>query len=327
MTLWKNRFRRAAIIAAIVAVLLVVTGFGMIEIRASRTFDAPYPSIEATSDAATIEHGRYLVYGPAACAYCHVPKEQWKQLDGGRQLPLAGKHLFRLPFGDLYSANLTSDPDTGIGHRTAGELARILRYGVRADGRAAMPLMEYQGLSDEDVTAIVSFLRTTAPVRNQVPEHRLTTLGKAILAFAYRPEGPREAPMKKSPIGISIERGAYLANKVSACVSCHTDRGNDGALVGPKFAGGQRMDVAADASKVFVSPNLTPDPQTSLIGIFTEDAFVVRFRQGELVEGTPMPWGAYARMTEADLRSVFRYLKSLPPVEHATGSAVQNKGV
>ena len=326
MTLWKNRLRRIATIAVIVAVALVVAGLGVIEMRAARRFDAPYPAIAATSDAAVIERGRYLVYGPAACAYCHVPKEQWKELDGGRQLPLTGKHLFRLPFGDLYSANLTSDPDTGIGHRTDGELARILRYGVRADGRAAMPLMEYQGLSDEDVTAIVSFLRTTAPVSNEVPRHRLTTLGKAILAFAYTPEGPVDVPMTKSPTGISIERGAYLSNKVSACVSCHTDRGSDGALVGPKFAGGQRMDVAADASKVYVSPNLTPDAKTSVIGVFTEDAFVIRFRQGELVEGTPMPWGAYARMTEADLRSVFRYLKSLPPVEHATGPAFQNKG-
>jgi mono/diheme cytochrome c family protein len=265
------------------------------------------------------------VYGPAACAYCHVPKEQWKQLDQGIQLPLAGKHLFRLPFGELYSPNLTSDRDTGVGHRTDGELARILRYGVRADGRAAMPLMELQGLSDEDLTAIISFLRTMAPVQNRVPRHQLTTLGKLILAFAYTPEGPVEMPAQKSPRGVSIERGAYLANKVSACVSCHTDRGSDGALVGTKFAGGQRMDVAADASKVYVSPNLTPDPQTSVIGAWTEDAFVVRFRQGEFVEGTPMPWGAYSRMTEADLRSVFRYLKSLPPVEHTTGPALQTK--
>jgi len=311
--------------AAIAGVGLVVAGFGVIEIRAARTFEAPYPAVAATSDAAAIEQGRYLVYGPAACAYCHVPKEQWKALDAGNQLPLSGKHLFRLPFGDLYSANLTSDRDTGAGRRTDGELARILRYGVRADGRAAMPLMEYQGLSDEDLTAIISFLRTLSPVRNDVPAHRLTTLGKAILAFAYSPAGPIDAPLKKSPTGVSIERGAYLANKVSACVSCHTDRGKDGALVGPKFAGGQRMDVAADASNVYVSPNLTPDAKTSLIGVFTEDAFVIRFRQGELREGTPMPWGAYARMTDADLRSVFRYLRSLPAVEHATGPALQHK--
>ena len=140
-----RRVRRYALIVATVLVALVVGGLGAIEIRATRTFVAPYPSIAATSDEALVKHGRYLVYGPAACAYCHVPKEQWKQLDAGFQLPLAGRHLFRLPFGELYLADLTSDPDTGVGHRTDGELARILRYGVRADGRAAMPLMSIRG--------------------------------------------------------------------------------------------------------------------------------------------------------------------------------------
>ena len=72
-------------------------------------------------------------------------------------------------------------------------------------------------------------------------------------------------------------------------------------------------------------PNLTPDARTSPIGTWTEDTFVARFRQGELVSGTPMPWGAYARMTDEDLRSVYRYLRTLPPFEHATGPVIQPK--
>ncbi len=110
----------------------------------ARTFDAPYPPLVASTDPAVLERGRYLVYGPAACAYCHVVSEQWKALDRGEALPLTGGHVFPLPFGRIYSANITPDPDTGIGRRTDGELARILRYGVRADGHAAVPLMEYQ---------------------------------------------------------------------------------------------------------------------------------------------------------------------------------------
>ena len=85
------------------------------------------------------------------------------------------------------------------------------------------------------------------------------------------------------------------------------------------------MDVAADDTKVYVSPNLTPDPATSPIGHWPEDAFVARFRKGELIAGTPMPWGAYARMTDDDLRAVYRYLRSLPPASNATGPAVQEK--
>ena len=83
------------------------------------------------------------------------------------------------------------------------------------------------------------------------------------------------------------------------------------------------MDVAADPTKVYVAPNLTPDFKTSLIGQWTEDVFVARFRVGEQVAGTPMPWGAYARMTDDDLKALFRYLRSLPPVNNPTGPAVQ----
>jgi mono/diheme cytochrome c family protein len=185
--------------------------------------------------------------------------------------------------------------------------------------------MEYQGLSDEDLTAIVSFLRSRASVSSAVPAHRLSLLGKAIMGFAYEPEGPQET-RATSPRGISIERGDYLANRVSVCVSCHTNRDErSGSLVGPRFAGGQRLDVAADSSKVYVAPNLTPDEKTSVIGRWTEDVFVARFRQGELIEGTPMPWGAYGRMTDDDLRSTFRYLNGLPPVENATGPIIQPK--
>ena len=95
--------------------------------------------------------GEYLVYSAAACAYCHVPREEWDRLDKGERLPLTGHHLFRLPFGDFYSPNLTPDDGTGIGRRSDAELARVLRFGVRADGRAAFPLMEFE-LTDEDLT-------------------------------------------------------------------------------------------------------------------------------------------------------------------------------
>jgi mono/diheme cytochrome c family protein len=316
------------VILVLVVILLLVVGgaFAAMEIRLRRTFDASYPSIAATTDPAVIERGRYLVYGPAACAYCHVPRDQWTKLQQGVELALTGNHLFPLPFGAIYSANITPDQETGIGRRTDGDLARILRYGVRADGKAAIPLMEFQGLSDEDLTAVVSFLKSRPGVRHPVPDHRLNMLGKAVMAFAIKPEGPSEPPPRTSPAGVSIERGSYLANKVSSCAGCHTERSTrDGSLVGPRFAGGGRLDVAADPTKVYVTPNLTPDPKTGVIGAWTEEMFIVRFRQGEAIPGSPMPWGAYAQMTDDDLRSLFSYLRSLPPVERETGPRVQAK--
>ena len=317
---------RTTLVAVFASLAVLLAGaFIALERGWARTFDAPYPPVVASTDPAILERGRYLVYGPGACAYCHVVREQWKQLARGEMPPLTGAHVFPLPFGRIFSANITPDPDTGIGRRTDGELARILRYGVRADGHVAVPLMEYDGLADEDLVAVISFLRSRPGVRQAVPAHELTLLGRALMAFAIVPFGPA-APPQRAPSGASVARGAYLALKVSACASCHTERNGRGELVGPPFAGGQRMDVAADATKVYVTPNLTPDPATSVIGKWTEDVFVRRFRQGEQVEGSPMPWGAYGRMTDDDLRSVYWYLRSLPPVEHATGPKVQRKG-
>src|SRR5829696_1674152 len=138
-----RRWPRRLAATAIVLILLALAGGVLLEVRWKRRFDAPYPSIAASQDAAVVAQGEYLVYGAAACAYCHVPREDWDRLARGERLPLTGNHLFRLPFGELYSANLTPDRETGIGRRSDGELARILRYGVRADGRAAFPMMEF----------------------------------------------------------------------------------------------------------------------------------------------------------------------------------------
>jgi mono/diheme cytochrome c family protein len=315
---------RVVVVLALAGAVLVAVGIAVVDWRWTRRFAAPFPALAASADPAVIAQGQYLVYGAAACAYCHVPRDAWDELDRGAQLPLSGNHLFRLPFGDIYSSNLTPDSSSGIGRRTDGELARILRYGVRADGRAAFPLMEFQ-LSDEDLVAVVSYLRAQPATPHAVPEHRLSLFGKALMAFAIAPAALEKEPPAASPRAPSVERGAYLAKSVSSCVACHTDRGSDGALIDPPFGGGQRMDVAADASKVYVSPNLTPDPTTSPIGRWTEDVFVTRFQRGAQIPGTPMPWGAYARMTNDDLRSVYRYLRTLPPTVRRTGPPIQAK--
>ena len=315
------RVGRVLVLAGAGVVAAVVAAWLAVEWRWTRRFEALYPVTAVQQAPELVARGEYLVYSAAACAYCHVPRDQWPALDRGERLPMTGHHLFRLPFGDIYSANLTPDRATGIGSRSDGELARVLRYGVRADGRAAFPLMEIH-LRDDDLAAVIAYLRSTAPVSHAVPEHDLSLFGKALMAFAIAPVST-PVPPGDAPSGQTVERGAYLANDVSSCVSCHTNRGDDGQLVGPPFAGGQRMDVAADATRVYVTPNLTPDPESSPIGRWDEDTFLGRFRAPRHVEGSPMPWGAFARLTDDDLRALYRYLRSLPPTRHDVGPAVQ----
>ncbi|MEA2465222.1 MAG: hypothetical protein QOJ98_2969 [Acidobacteriota bacterium] len=312
--------RAAAVVAALAVILVVV-----VEVRSRRTFDAPYPDIHASADPQVIARGAYLAYGPAHCVNCHTQGAAQKAaVEQGATPPLSGGNRFSFPPGTFYSPNLTPDKETGIGRYTDGQLARMLRYGVRPDGRAALPFMEFQHLSDEDLTAVISFLRSQQPVRNEVPQHELNLIGKAVMAFAIEPIGPKETPPKVSPAQEpTVERGAYLANSVAGCAECHTKRNPlDGSYVAARFSGGGKFEV--DQATVLVTPNLTPS-KFGRIRDWEEEQFVGRFDVGMGIKGTHMPWRQFQRMSDTDKRAIFRYLKSLRPVDFDPGPIVQKR--
>ena len=323
----KRKLARIAL--GIVGVLLLVFSgmVAFVELRWDRGYEAPMPEIHASRDSAVIAQGRYLVLGPAHCSYCHTTQEHWKELDAGKEVPLSGGNSFKLPLGTIYTPNLTPDGETGIGRYTDGQLARMIRHGVTPDGRAAVPFMAFQNLSDEDVTAVISYLRSRPAVRNEVPEHDLNVLGKAVMTFLIRPIGPEGTPPVASPAPApTVERGEYLANSVGECAMCHTKRSPvDGSAVGAPFSGGSEMAMDGDPSRFFVTPNLTPDPKTGHITSWTEEQFLARVRAGRLIEGSHMPWPLFARMSDDDIRAVYRYLRTLPPVENETGPLLQEK--
>ena len=317
---------RSAIVLAGVVVVAVAGAGTTISMRWKRTFEAPYPDIVASTDPAIIAKGAYLAYGPAHCAYCHTPQEDWPKLTAGEPVPMRGGFQFPVPFGTFFSRNLTPD-ETGIGKRTDGELARVLRYGVHANGRVVLPFMGFAEMSDEDLSAVISYLRAQPPVRNVIPDPAPNALGKMLYSFVLKPVGPINPPPKVSPPeGATVERGKYLANNVAACSGCHTNRSmTDGKAIGPEFAGGFRMDYDLDPTKVLVTPNLTPDPATGHITNWTEDQFLARMRAGDKIAGTHMPWKAYGRMSDDDIRGIYRYLRTLPPQVNATGDFMQLK--
>lgn len=75
--------------------------------------------------------------------------------------------------------------------------------------------------------------------------------------------------------------------------------------------------------KHFVTPNLTPDPETGRMALWNEEVFITRFRAGTVIPGTPIPWGPYSRMTDLELKALFKYLHSLQPVHAATPVGIQ----
>ncbi|HYC29474.1 MAG TPA: cytochrome c, partial [Chitinophagaceae bacterium] len=285
--------------------------------RQDLKYEAPYPDIKATTDSAMIARGKYLAYGPAHCANCHGAPGSDSLIDKGIEVALSGGNVFKTSVGNFYVRNITPDRETGIGKLTDPEIARILRYGVRPDGTAVLPFMPFHNVSDEDLTAIISFIRSQKPVKHKVPEHSTNILGKVIKAFMLKPEGPSGPVPKTIRRDTSVAYGKYLANSVANCAGCHTKRDMTGAPAGELFAGGMKMESSVEPDKYyFITPNLTPDSTGRLFG-WTQEMFVKRFRMGRLYPGTHMPWGPFSRMSDDELKAIYNYLGSLKPVKNS----------
>lgn len=302
------------IIVASIIVLLVI----VVAMRQNLTYEAPYPDIKASADSAMLARGKYLAYGPAHCANCHGAPGSDSLINKGIEVALSGGNVFALPVGNFYVRNITPDKETGIGKYTDPEIARLLRYGVRPNGTAVLPFMPFHNVSDEDLTAIISFLRSQKPVEHKVPDHTTNVLGKVVKAFLLKPEGPSGPVPKAIKRDTSAAYGKYLANSVANCAGCHTNRDMmTGKAIGELMAGGMEMESSADPDKYyFITPNLTPDSTGRLFG-WSQEMFVKRFRMGKLYPGTHMPWGPFSRMSDDELKAIYNYLNSLKPVKNS----------
>lgn len=319
------------IILRIVGVLALLVVGVIIYVFAAwdKKFDAPYPDITASTDAAMIARGKHLAFGPAHCATCHVPMDKMLDVEKGLEIPLSGGWELDIPPGVFRAPNITPDAETGIGKLSDAELARILRHSVDARGRFLMPFMPFQELSDEDLAALISFLRAQAPVRNEKPRSEFSFLGKALLAFgAMKPKGPGSTPPQSVAADSTAEYGRYLAHSVANCVGCHTVLDlKTGEPVGPAFAGGMVFGPdAMTGGYTCVSSNLTPDPETGITARWNEQSFINRFRQGRLHNFTPMAWGAFSRMTDLELKAIYRYLQTLKSVRNKIEQSVYAPG-
>jgi len=317
-------FKWTGIVLASIIVLLVAAVF----IFDGKTYDAPYPDIKASKDSAAIARGGYLAYGLAHCAACHVGSiDDYMKIVAGQHVPLSGGFEFKLgPLGIIRSPNITSDPETGIGKLSDQEIARALRYGVGHDGRALFDFMPFHDLSDEDLTAVISFLRAQPPVKKQVEVRDLSFLGKGINAFMIKPVGPEAEIVKAVKPDTTAEYGKYLVHYVANCRGCHTNRDlTTGAYIGPDFAGGFEMESTLVPGAVCVTPNLTPDPETGHITNWSEEQFIQRFHAGGTIKASEMPWDMFKTATDNDLKAIYRYLKTLKPVKNKIEKIVTTK--
>ena len=276
-------------------------------------YDKPLPDITASTDSAVIARGRHLVLGPGHCVDCHSPvKNVDSLLKLGQDPELSGGNEFDLPFGKFYTKNLTSDPETGIGSMTDGEIARVLRYSVKKNGEAVLPFMPFQDMSDEDLTAIISYLRSTKPVRKQIPDHDYNLMGKVIKAFMIKPAGPSGQIRSAVWRDTTAAYGKHLVMAVANCNECHTKRDAIGNYVGQPLAGG--TEFKEEGKPTLVTPNLTPHPSGRIYG-WSQETFIQRFRMGKTIPYSHMPWASYGRMTDDELKAIYNYLRTIEPVD------------
>jgi mono/diheme cytochrome c family protein len=261
----------------------------------------------AGQDAKLLQRGTYLMDSVVACGNCHVQRDKGKPLfDRG----LSGGMLFDEEPFKAYASNITPDRETGIGKWTDAQLIKAIREGIRPDGSLIgppMPIMFYRGMSDDDVKAIVAYLRAQPPVRNAVPksEYRIK------LPPNYGPAISKKvvAPSPKA----TLKYGAYLAGPLGHCMDCHTPwvKGHpDMKRVG---AGGNPF---RGPWGVAVARNLTPH-ETGLKG-WSDGEIARAIREGVRKDGSqlmpPMAFGWYKNISEGDMKALIGYLRSLRPL-------------
>lgn len=262
--------------------------------------------ISLSSSAETLlERGTYLMQSIVACGNCHTPKGPNGELSG---MELAGMQNIEVtPVFTAHAPNITMDIETGIGGWKDEEIIRAIREGKRPDGSIIgppMPIGLYRGLSDRDVTAIVTYMRSIPSVNNEVPKSEY----KIPLPPSYGPAIESVHDVGKNDL---IAYGAYLAGPAGHCIECHSPMGPQGPDIKNNLgAGGLEFHGPWGVS---VSSNITPTGLSK----WSDDEVKQMIRRGKRPDGSPMlpPMGYsyYANISDTDLSAIVAYLRSLPP--------------
>ncbi|MBX2878120.1 MAG: cytochrome c, partial [Saprospiraceae bacterium] len=136
----KKALKILGIVLGVVALLIGIAAIYNSS-AALPTYTVPAPDIQVELDSTRIARGAKIVNG--TCTFCHQGKAD--RLDGRLFVDDPG-------LGKVFSSNITQDKEVGIGNYTDGELVRLLRTGIKKNGRLALPMMaKMPHLSDEDV--------------------------------------------------------------------------------------------------------------------------------------------------------------------------------
>lgn len=175
-------------------------------------------AVALAAEPAQLARGKYIFGATGGCG-CHTEP---------KGVANAGGRKYDGPFGTVYSTNITPDTKTGIGSWTDEQIITAIRLGRRPNGERILPVhpfTSFNGMAEEDLQALVAFLRSVPPVNRPNTPKKITMpmfesvfLPAWLMTFASRETPPPAAPVS------GVARGEYLVRAVGHCGECHTPR-------------------------------------------------------------------------------------------------------
>ena len=255
-----------------------------------------------------VERGAYLARA-ADCLVCHTA-ERGKAYAGGLG--------FKLPFGTLYSTNITPDKETGIGNYSDQDFLNAVQRGIRRDGARLYPAMSYTSytyMTDADALAIKAYLFNLPPVKNVAPANTLSFPFNQRWAMAFWSAlfNPDTRFMPDSARSAEWNRGAYLAEALAHCGECHTPRNL-------AFALDNRGKYGGAVTAGWRAYNITSDKVTG-VGAWSDDDLAAYLTTGHAnghgAASGPMGEAvdrSFSTFMPEDIRGMVAYLRTVPPV-------------
>ena len=300
----------------IIAVLLVAIGgfAAFVAIRGIPSYKAETVSLKVSSSPERIERGRQL--SAMLCNDCHMDPNTDK---------LTGRKMDEVKqFGAVYSKNITKDPEHGIGKWTDGELAYLLRTGIKPDGTFLPVMAKLQKMSDEDLQSIIAFLRSDnawiQPDNTVQPESKYSFLSKFLTTIKAIQPMPYYKSVPEPDTTNLLKWGEYVALYRVECYACHSADFTTDDFINPEkskgfFGGGNKFEMP-DGSIIY-SRNLTMDEETG-IGKWSEEDFVKAVKTG-IIPGGPgvrPPMKPYAYLSDGEIKAIHAYLKTIPKLNN-----------
>jgi mono/diheme cytochrome c family protein len=253
-----------------------------------------------------LERGTYLMHSIVACGNCHTPKGPQGDVPG---MELAGGVDFQEDVFTAVAPNITPDAETGIGKWTDAQIIAAIREGKRPDGTIIgppMPIALYRGMVDDDVKAIVAYLRSVKPIANKVAKSQY----KIPLPPSYGPPVTSVALVSRAD---KVAYGEYLASSLGHCVECHSTPGANGAPDFVNHTGGGGMHFNGPWG-VSYAANITP----AALGKYSDEDIKNAITKGVRPDGSrlmpPMAYAYYRNIAPADLDAIVAYLRTLKPL-------------